>query len=116
MSDRSKLLVTLLVGAAAGVALGVLFAPSSGKETRERMRRKADEAKDGLDELISEGRKKWSEAKGRSNDPEPMSGEDIEEFLQFLMKEGKDLWDRLKKEGEASDAHTDPRPQDQPNL
>lgn len=42
----SKLAVGAVIGAAAGVALGILTAPKSGKETREDLKRKAEEAKD----------------------------------------------------------------------
>ncbi len=37
MNDNSKVLVGLLVGLAAGTALGLLFAPEKGVETRDRL-------------------------------------------------------------------------------
>lgn len=44
MSERNNdLLKGLLVGGLIGIALGILFAPKSGKETREDLTRKADE-------------------------------------------------------------------------
>jgi gas vesicle protein len=44
MSARnSDLLKGLFVGGLIGMVLGVLFAPKSGKETREDITRKADE-------------------------------------------------------------------------
>ena len=37
MNDNSKVLIGLLTGLAAGAALGLLFAPEAGTDTRERL-------------------------------------------------------------------------------
>ncbi|MES2875912.1 MAG: YtxH domain-containing protein [Patescibacteria group bacterium] len=42
----SKLALGAIIGAAVGIAAGVLTAPKSGKETRDDLKRKATEAKD----------------------------------------------------------------------
>ena len=50
--DKSGAVIALLAGLAVGAVLGVLFAPDSGKNTREKIGDKAldlaDNAKDGL--------------------------------------------------------------------
>jgi gas vesicle protein len=48
--STSKILLSILVGAAAGAAIGILFAPDKGSETRRKI---ADESQDLADNLKS---------------------------------------------------------------
>ena len=54
MSDREtgNFVSGLIVGAVVGVALGLLFAPQSGKETRELVKTKAVIARERASEFI----------------------------------------------------------------
>ena len=51
--NKNDLIAGLMIGGLIGVALGILFAPKSGKESREDIARKADElivkAKEGYE-------------------------------------------------------------------
>jgi len=105
MSNESRNgIFGFIAGAAVGAALGVLFAPRSGKETRERMARKASDAKDDVDEFIDHARKEWSKAQGKATDAATMTKEEVSDFVRFLFEEGADLKERLKRHVEESAA------------
>jgi gas vesicle protein len=61
MSEKSSdLLKGLFIGGLIGAALGILFAPKSGKQTREDIIRKTDEfieqAKEGYENAVEKGK------------------------------------------------------------
>lgn len=63
MSDNGKVLGALVLGAAAGAVLGILFAPSKGSELREKISSSAGDLIDELTEKINEGKETLSELK-----------------------------------------------------
>ncbi|HRH37422.1 MAG TPA: YtxH domain-containing protein, partial [Flavobacteriales bacterium] len=99
-SERNYGIFGFLAGAAVGATLGILFAPRSGKETRAIIARRANTAKDDLDELVDKGREQWSKAKGKAADAATMTKEEVNDFIRFLFEEGRDLKDRVSHDVE----------------
>jgi gas vesicle protein len=60
MSDNGNsagtVLVSFILGAVAGAAIALLYAPASGEETRRRLAEKAREGREKAQELAREGR------------------------------------------------------------
>lgn len=60
---KKKTVAALGVGAAVGAGLGILFAPKSGKETREELKTKITQLRNKVKELDIEDVKKYVEEK-----------------------------------------------------
>jgi len=63
MNDNSKVLIGLLAGLAAGAALGLLFAPEAGSETRERLGQSIKDLGDTIQEKAADQLGSLSELK-----------------------------------------------------
>ncbi len=61
MSKEGSGLFSFLLGVTAGVALGILFAPKSGEETREDIKETIDNLKYKVDDLYHKGVLKTTE-------------------------------------------------------
>ncbi|MBL0127636.1 MAG: YtxH domain-containing protein [Flavobacteriales bacterium] len=97
-NSTGKTLLVLGLGIVAGAALGVLFAPRSGKETRAAIRRKGEDLKDDMDEMIEAGHKEWSKAKGKMSDAATMTKDEVSEFVRYMFKEGKSAAGHMRTE------------------
>jgi gas vesicle protein len=56
MRDNTKILGALLLGASAGVVLGLLFAPGKGTDLRKKIKNNAADLIDDLEKKIYEGK------------------------------------------------------------
>jgi gas vesicle protein len=85
--SSSKVITGILIGAAAGAVLGILFAPEKGSDTRKKISKKSadltdslkskfndlvdsiseqiENAKDEAEDIIADGKEKASTAKSR---------------------------------------------------
>ena len=96
--------LALVVGIAAGAALGILFAPRSGKKTRAALLSKGEDLQEDLEERIDQARKDWSKAKGKVADAASMTKEEVTDFVHYMFKEGKRTA-RSMKDDVSSSAH-----------
>lgn len=67
-SNAGKFVLAAGIGAALGALGGILFAPKSGKETREDIAKKASEAKKCATEKANNLKKKVSKRKENTED------------------------------------------------
>lgn len=70
--STTKALLGFIAGAAAGVALGILFAPDKGKETRRKIAEQsndlADNLKGKITDLVDGVKEKFSTLKSETED------------------------------------------------
>lgn len=86
MNDNSKVVVALLAGLAAGAALGLLFAPEKGSDTRDRLGESLKDFGDSLKERAAEEidnlsglkDKVISSIKGKIKDVEQVYSDEVE--------------------------------------
>ena len=90
-----------LVGALAGAAAALLFAPRSGEETRTIIRDKSIELKDRADELSAEARKRAEEmqvqARDRAQELQSQAKDRAQELQSQAKGRAQDIQTRVKQ-------------------
>jgi len=67
MSDTGKILSALVLGAAAGAVLGLLFAPSKGSELRQKIADNTNDIIDELNDKINQGKDMIADLKSKAS-------------------------------------------------
>jgi gas vesicle protein len=87
--SAGKMLLGIMAGAAAGAALGILFAPDKGTETRKRIAEKSDEyagqVKEKFNGVVDNLSKKMDDVKSRANDMANKGRSNVEDMKTSSM-------------------------------
>lgn len=80
--SAKNLLLGLIVGAAAGAVVGILYAPDKGEKTRNKLKKQTDklsaEIKEGVDEILDSIKEQVDRTKGMVSDAEK-AGKDVKD-------------------------------------
>jgi gas vesicle protein len=108
MSKNGDFVAGLVVGGLIGAVIGILYAPKSGKETREEIGQKADEllskAKEEYGHAVEKSREAYEATVERLKELEETAKEKVEEVGELAGRGKETLQDgknRLKKAIEA---------------
>src|ERR1700704_6334407 len=78
MTSRTKIILGMIAAAAAGAAIGLLFAPEKGSDLRKRIKNTAGEWVDDLSELLALGKEKVKEVYSKAEE----DAEDLQESVR----------------------------------
>ena len=110
MSDNSRLLEGLILGAIVGVAAGMLLAPASGEETQAKIKEKAKGLKDSIDEKIDGiDTEPLNDLKDKFSDIKESASEEykkVAERVKELEKEIEEKIASLRKQSDNLDTKT----------
>ncbi|MDR2426285.1 MAG: YtxH domain-containing protein [Endomicrobium sp.] len=94
MCDKKDSLAAFILGGIIGVAIGILYAPRSGRETRYNLRRVGEDIADTVSDLSEDmketGRKLYNEGREKV-----MTGKDK---ISEAFEAGKKAFEKYKKE------------------
>jgi gas vesicle protein len=98
MADSGKILSALFIGAAAGAAVGLLFAPDKGTETRRRLAGAAQDLADQAADRWSEGKTALKNVRDRVSNTAEELAEKATNRVDSLKGKAEDLVDGARTE------------------
>lgn len=96
-----KLLIGVLSGLVAGVAIGMLTAPASGSETRQKISDSADEVKKKLRRLRGQAADELDELKSVFESEVDGLKSDVREKVLKLIESSKKTYNHVKDEAKS---------------
>ncbi|MEJ2161895.1 MAG: YtxH domain-containing protein [Robiginitalea sp.] len=93
-NDSGSVLLALLVGAAIGAGVGILYAPDEGSKTRQRIKDKADEASDNLAERLGAAHEELSKS---AKDQKAAFDKQLEDTISKMSYKADDIIAGLEK-------------------
>ena len=99
--SAQKLLIGVLSGLVAGVAIGVLTAPAKGSETRQKISDSADELKRKLRRLRGQAADELDELKSVFESEVDGLKDDVREKVLKLIESSKKSYNHVKEEAKA---------------
>ena len=98
MSSNTKTLTALLIGAAAGAVLGVLFAPDRGDKTRDKLKKFAKSTGEDLKGYVDQGVTYAKRTVEAGKEQVNKFANDVHGKANEVASRAEDLTDKLKSE------------------